>query len=81
LTKVSCSAPNIPKKGYTLLRLCPEVLRAKRIPALSYDGLTTVVGNGPELSPGERVRLQGLWDAHPKHVNQIRRNVSEPSRK
>ncbi|MDX9992863.1 MAG: hypothetical protein RBS68_12565 [Anaerolineales bacterium] len=54
-----------PENGYTVLRLRPEVSRGQRIPGLSYDGLTTVVSNLPELSPGEHVRLQGLWDTHP----------------
>ena len=49
-----------PENGYTVLRLRPEVSRGSRIPGLSYDALTTVVGNLPELSPGEHVRLQGL---------------------
>jgi len=44
---LSCAAKRItpynPKNSYTVLR--PEVLLGKRIPGLSYDGLTTVVGN------------------------------------
>ncbi|PKN90882.1 MAG: ATP-dependent RecD-like DNA helicase [Chloroflexi bacterium HGW-Chloroflexi-6] len=68
-----------PENGYTVLRLRPEVTRGSRIPGLSYDGLTTVVGNLPELSPGEHVRLQGLWDTHPKHGTQFKAELCEQS--
>lgn len=66
-----------PENGYTVLRLRPEVSRGQRIPGLSYDGLTTVVGNLPELSPGEHLRLTGLWDTHPKHGTQFKAEVCE----
>jgi exodeoxyribonuclease V alpha subunit len=66
-----------PENGYTVLRLRPEVSRGQRIPGLSYDGLTTVVGNLPELSPGEHLRLQGQWDTHPKHGTQFKAEVCE----
>jgi hypothetical protein len=68
-----------PENGYTVLHLRPEVLRRQRIPGLSYDGLTTVVGNLPELSPGKHVRLQGLWDTHPKHGTQFNAELCEQS--
>jgi exodeoxyribonuclease V alpha subunit len=56
-----------PENGYTVLRLRPEVSCDQRLPGLSYAGLTTVVGNLPELSPGEHLKLSGQWDTHPKH--------------
>lgn len=68
-----------PENGYTVLRLRPEVSRGQRIPGLSYDGLATVVGNLPELSPGEHVRLQGLWDTHSKHGTQFKVELCEQS--
>ncbi len=68
-----------PENGYTVLRLRPEVSCGQRLPGLSYDGLTTVVGNLPELSPGEHVRLQGLWDTHPKHGTQFKAERCEQS--
>jgi exodeoxyribonuclease V alpha subunit len=58
-----------PENGYTVLRLRPE--RARGIPHLSRDGLATVVGNLPELSPGEHLSLQGRWVNHPKHGGQF----------
>ena len=57
-----------PENGYTVLRLRPEHQKGiHAIPksSLSFDGLATVVGNLPELSPGEHLRLQGQWDNIP----------------
>jgi exodeoxyribonuclease V alpha subunit len=66
-----------PENGYTVLRLRPEVSRGLRVPGLSYDGLATVVGNLPELSPGVHLRLQGNWDTHPKHGTQFKVDICE----
>lgn len=61
--------------GYTVLRLRPEVRSRQRLPDLSFDGLITVVGNLPELSPGETLNLQGSWEKHPKHGKQFKAEV------
>ena len=66
-----------PENGYTVLRLRPEIARHQPASGLSIDGLVTVVGNLPELSPGEHLRLQGLWDTHPKHGKQFKVEVCE----
>jgi exodeoxyribonuclease V alpha subunit len=66
-----------PENGYTVLRLRPEVSQHQRTPGLGFDGLATVVGNLPELSPGEHVRLQGTWDTHPKHGTQFKVEICE----
>jgi exodeoxyribonuclease V alpha subunit len=70
-----------PENGYTVLRLRPDQKihtgRNQRVPGLSRDGLATVVGNLPELNPGEHVRLQGLWLSHPKHGQQFKVEVCE----
>jgi exodeoxyribonuclease V alpha subunit len=69
-----------PENGYTVLRLRPEVKMAHRVAnksSLNSEGLATVVGSLPELSPGEHVRLQGSWDAHPKHGPQFKVEVCE----
>jgi exodeoxyribonuclease V alpha subunit len=63
-----------PENGYTVLRLRPDSPRGHRS---TNDGLTTVVGNLPELSPGEHLRLQGHWDNHPKHGSQFKAEVCE----
>ena len=65
------------ENGYTVLRLRPEVGRGQRIPGLSFDGLATVIGNLPELSVGEHLRLQGAWDTHPKHGMQFKVEICE----
>ncbi len=69
-----------PENGYTVLRLRPEHQRGMQaVPksSLTFDGLATVVGNLPELSPGEYLRLQGQWDRHPKHGSQFKAELCE----
>ncbi len=69
-----------PENGYTVLRLRPEHQRGMyAVPkaSLSSDGLATVVGNLPEVSPGEFLQLQGQWDRHPKHGSQFKAEVCE----
>jgi exodeoxyribonuclease V alpha subunit len=60
-----------------MLRLRPEVRSRRRLPGMSRDGLITVVGNLPEISPGEHLRLKGRWDNHPKHGKQFQAEVCE----
>ncbi|HJR78538.1 MAG TPA: ATP-dependent RecD-like DNA helicase [Anaerolineales bacterium] len=66
-----------PENGYTVLRLRPDSRSSIHIHDLTRDGLATVVGNLPELSPGEHLRLQGHWDKHPKHGSQFKAEVCE----
>ena len=69
-----------PENGYTVLRLRPEQQRGiHAIPktSLSFDGLATVVGNLPEVSPGEFLQLQGQWSRHPTHGSQFKADVCE----
>ena len=69
-----------PENGYTVLRLRPEHQRGVHaIPksGLSSDGLATVVGNLPEVSPGEFLQLQGQWSRHPTHGSQFKAEVCE----
>ena len=69
-----------PENGYTVLRLRPEIKRsfsAMYAHSQSAEGLITVVGNLPELSPGEHVHLEGRWDKHPKHGSQFKAEVCE----
>ncbi len=69
-----------PENGYTVLRLRPDHQRGPSAAPknkLSFDGLATVVGNLPEVSPGEHLRLQGQWDNHPKHGAQFKAEVCE----
>lgn len=66
-----------PENGYTVLRFRPEVRGRQHLPGMSDDGLVTIVGNLPEISPGEHLRLQGNWDNHPKHGKQFKAEVCE----
>jgi exodeoxyribonuclease V alpha subunit len=55
------------ENGYTVLRLS----------ARGYADLVTVVGNLPEITPGESLRLQGQWSTHPQHGKQFRAEKCE----
>jgi exodeoxyribonuclease V alpha subunit len=59
-----------PENGYTVLRLRPD--KARGLPGLGRDGLVTVVGNLPELNPGEHLSLTGQWSQHAKHGTQFK---------
>lgn len=56
------------ENGYTVFRLKPNKLRRGQI---GKDGLATVVGNLPELQPGESVRLTGNWTTHSEYGSQF----------
>jgi exodeoxyribonuclease V alpha subunit len=69
-----------PENGYTVLRLRPDARPGHHFThrsALNSEGLATVVGNLPEVSPGEHLSLQGQWDNHPKHGPQFKAEVCE----
>ncbi len=69
-----------PENGYTVLRLRPDSQLGHRFTnrsALSSEGFATVVGNLPEVSPGEHLSLQGQWDNHPKHGPQFKAEICE----
>jgi len=65
-----------PENSYCVLRLRPE---RGRPPQANREGLVTVTGNLPELSPGEFLRLQGNWKNHPRHGWQFQSEVCEQS--
>lgn len=52
------------ENGYSVVRLRPE---HRSTPGANREGLVTVVGNLPQLSPGEFLRLRGKWENHPQH--------------
>lgn len=60
------------QNGYTVLRLRPDRGQGKNIAGLNLEGLVTVIGNLPELSPGEHVKLEGDYTTHAKHGLQFK---------
>ena len=48
--------------GYSVVRLNVE----------GQAGLVTVVGNLPEVNPGESLRLEGTWTTHPQYGRQFK---------
>lgn len=57
-----------PENGYSVLRLRPE---GGKYPGIDREGLATIVGNLPEISAGEFLRLTGNWVNHPRHGMQF----------
>ena len=64
-----------PQNGYSVVRLRPG--RRLKKTGLNREGLVTIVGNLPELTPGEHLRLNGTWINHPKHGQQFQVEVCE----
>lgn len=58
------------ENGYTVLRLKPRRNFAPKA-SLTRDGLITVIGNLPEITPGESLKLQGQWKTHRDHGRQF----------
>lgn len=68
------------ENGYTVMRLKPD--RRGMLPfkyASGRDGLITVVGNLPELQPGEWLKLTGKWANHARHGRQFQAEFCEQS--
>jgi exodeoxyribonuclease V alpha subunit len=63
------------ENGYTVLRLKPDT--RGMLPFAYGQQLITVVGNLPELNPGEWLRLTGQWLSHPKHGRQFQVELCE----
>lgn len=67
-----------PENGYSVVKIKPDRRRAA-FPAHGVDreGLITIIGNLPELTPGEFVKLQGDYSNHPKHGYQFQVQICE----
>lgn len=63
-----------PENGYSVVRLRPD---NSNLPGINREGLVTVIGNLPEISAGEHLRLTGRWSNHPKHGLQFQIEVCE----
>ncbi len=57
--------------GYSVIRLNVEG-RSEPAGRASGRGLVTVVGNLPEVQPGESLRLEGTWTTHPQYGHQFK---------
>jgi exodeoxyribonuclease V alpha subunit len=57
------------ENGYSVLRIAPDESQGA---AEDRQGLVTVIGNLPELAPGEYLRLNGEWVDHPRHGRQFK---------
>jgi exodeoxyribonuclease V alpha subunit len=66
------------ESGYTVLRLNPD---SKGMLPFKYasgpNELITVVGNLPELNPGEWLKLTGRWATHARHGRQFQAEMCE----
>lgn len=68
------------ENGYSVIRLKPDnrgMLPFKY--ASGRDELITVVGNLPEVQPGEWLKLTGQWGNHAKHGRQFQAQFCEQS--
>ena len=68
------------ENGYTVLRLKPD--SRGMLPfryASGREALITVVGNLPEVQPGEWLKLTGKWGNHAKHGRQFLAEFCEQS--
>ncbi|HEY4687770.1 MAG TPA: AAA family ATPase [Anaerolineae bacterium] len=62
------------ENGYTVLRLKPS---RRAGPLITDQGLITVVGNLPEITPGESLKLRGQWTTHRDHGRQFKAETCE----
>jgi exodeoxyribonuclease V alpha subunit len=68
------------QNGYTVLRLKPD--SRQMLPfryASGREALITVVGNLPEVNPGEWLKLRGRWTTHAQHGRQFQAEYCEQS--
>ena len=65
------------ENGYTVLRLKPH---GRAGPLMADQGLVTVVGNLPEVTTGESLRLRGQWTTHRDHGRQFKAESCEQIR-
>jgi exodeoxyribonuclease V alpha subunit len=58
--------------GYSVIRLAPTSPMTFWNAAADEGNLVTVVGNLPDLTPGESVELEGAWLTHARHGRQFK---------
>ncbi len=59
------------ENGYSVIRLAPAGTLTFWN-AANEDGLVTVVGNMPDLTPGESLHIEGQWQTHARHGRQFK---------
>lgn len=67
-----------PENGYSVIRLNPD--KRGMLPfkyASGRDALITVVGNLPEVNPGEWLRMSGRWVVHAEYGRQFQAEMCE----
>ncbi|MFN2103821.1 MAG: ATP-dependent RecD-like DNA helicase [Candidatus Promineifilaceae bacterium] len=68
------------ENGYSVIRLKPD---SRGMLPFKYaggkDALITVVGNLPEMNPGEWLKLTGQWTTHARHGRQFQVEMCEKS--
>jgi exodeoxyribonuclease V alpha subunit len=68
------------QNGYSVIRLKPDT---RGMLPFKYAGgreaLITVVGNLPEMNPGEWLKLSGQWTTHARHGRQFQVEMCEKS--
>ncbi len=60
------------ENGYTVLRLRPNEDQKDKVVGVDLEGLLTIVGNLPKLSPGEEVHVEGEYTTHATHGLQFK---------
>jgi exodeoxyribonuclease V alpha subunit len=60
------------ENGYTVLRLRPNQDQKDKVVGVDLEGLLTIVGNLPKLSPGEEVHVEGEYTNHATHGLQFK---------
>ncbi len=65
------------QNGYSVIRLRPDARGKMHGPSLDREGLVTVTGSLPEVTPGENLRLKGRWVNHSKHGRQFQAEFCE----
>ncbi len=60
-----------PEDGYTVIRLAPSTPLGFWS-GLDENGLLTVVGNLPDVAPGESLKIEGTWQTHANYGRQFR---------
>ena len=60
------------ESGFSVIRVKPAARSHVPQGTVSRDGLVTVVGELPEVNPGESLKLWGAWTSHPRHGRQFR---------